>query len=137
MTPQIHSELVNITTLQYLAQLQAKVPNILELQIGTYRDRLSSYLFELQDLADAHNFEASADCLHKLSGYSSMLGFVMMQKLCAEYEDEYLGRVRGFYFPDDNVSLKVKRLQECFDETWQVAVKIIPALASSNIHDVL
>lgn len=123
--------LLNINTLQYLAQLQAKVPNILNVQVGTFFERWPGYISKLEDAVKRGEFEAAAEILHKVKGHSGMLGFNAVQCLCDELEK----RCRENCRDPNKTPCDTKSLNDCFQESWRKITEIIPMIQSLKPFD--
>lgn len=67
-------ELLNITTLQQILQLQGKQPGFLTKQITLLQDHWPQYLQDIKNELATNSFIPAADICHKIKGHTGMLG---------------------------------------------------------------
>lgn len=88
MTPN-QSQLLNITTVRQILQLQAKLPGFLANQLTQLEERWPLYVQELNDDVAIGNFTAAADICHKIKGHTGLLGLKAVHELASDLENSF------------------------------------------------
>ncbi len=83
------SELLNITTVEQILQLQGKQPGFLRNQISLLEQHWPQYMQSLEQELENRHFIEAADVCHRVKGHVGMLGLRALHSLAEEME-EYL-----------------------------------------------
>lgn len=83
------SELLNITTVEQILQLQGKQPGFLRNQISLLEQHWPQYMQSLEQELESCHFIEAADVCHRVKGHVGMLGLRALHGLAEEME-EYL-----------------------------------------------
>ena len=81
------SELLNITTVEQILQLQGKQPGFLRNQIALLEQHWPQYMQTLELELENHHFIEAADVCHRVKGHVGMLGLRALHGLAEEMED--------------------------------------------------
>ena len=97
--------LLNITTLQQLLQLQAKIPEFMENQLVLLSERWPDYHSALTAALSASQFLEAADIYHKIKGHAGMLGFHAVQEVAGRLENELRDQTNSLDLSVENAKL--------------------------------
>jgi len=95
-------ELLNLTILRQLTQLEGRIPGFLSSQLATIDDHWPKYIQSIQELIGNNQEVEARDIIHKMKGHTGMIG---LKLLCERLEAIESAAWKGNYPADWNMTL--------------------------------
>jgi hypothetical protein len=73
-------ELLNLTILRQLTQLEGRLPGFLSSQLATIDEQWPKYIQSIQDLINCDQITSTRDVLHKMKGHTGMIGLKLLSE---------------------------------------------------------
>ena len=82
----MESPLLNLSTLEQLVQLEAKVPGLLTKHLDRVDHSWERHMQELKDLCRDEDWIKASDIIHKIKGHIGMIGLHKLYEACNSIE---------------------------------------------------
>ena len=87
-------DLLNLTTLSQLAQLEGRIPGFFAKQIGLIDEHWAKYMSSIRALSDDPDTNKVREIFHKMKGHTGMIGFKALSYRLGQLEMQSIDGIK-------------------------------------------